>query len=310
VVGDLYKPYHPDYDELLATDPENASPLTSPDARRWITMSTEHLTAQRADVLLESAGRDRADFADIAAHFHNNGYRVEVTMMAVNEAHSRLGIVHRYHDQVRDTGTGRLTARQTHDAAYAGMLDAADFIDHSDAVDVVTVVRRGQHVLYANERDDNGRWQQPPATAEAIEAERARRWTAEETKQFADTVTRLAQEMGPRWQSDLADITQRAGPLADPQIPLPDLATDLRVDRPYAVEAEPERAPDQIGADHDPVPDPVTEATSSARRAREALTALETRHAEMEDRQEREALEREARERTMREEYDRSRELE
>ncbi len=41
-------------------------------------------------------------------------------------AHSRLGIVDRYHEQVADTGFGRLTARETHDLSYAGVLDSAD----------------------------------------------------------------------------------------------------------------------------------------------------------------------------------------
>lgn len=221
IVGDFYKPYHPDYDALVVTDPERASPLTSPDARRWIGMATEYVIDQRADVLLESAGRDRADFADIAERFHGNGYRVEAVVVAVDEAHSRLGIVDRYQKQVADSGFGRLTARETHDLSYAGVLDSADFIDRSDAVDAVAVVRRNNEVLYANERDNSGKWQRAPATREAIEAERGRSWSPEETEQVASKINELAEAMGPEWHPELGDITARARTRADPNVALP-----------------------------------------------------------------------------------------
>jgi hypothetical protein len=85
------------------------------------------------------------------------------------------------------------------------------------------VVRRGNQVVYANERDDSGAWQSPPDTRQAIEAERARTWSAEETKDFAEKVDQLAGEMGPRWHAELDDITTRARGLANPQVALSDL---------------------------------------------------------------------------------------
>lgn len=225
VVGDFYKPYHPDYDNLVITDPEHASPLTSPDARRWIGMATEYVIDQRADVLLESAGRDRADFAE---RFHDSGYRVEAVVVAVDEAHSRLGIVDRYQKQVADTGYGRLTARETHDLSYAGVLDSADFIDRSDAVDAVAVVRRNNEVLYANARDSSRGWRREPATREAIEAERGRSWSPGETEQVANKIGKLADAMGPEWHPELGDITDRARALADPKVALPELGPTVK----------------------------------------------------------------------------------
>jgi hypothetical protein len=226
VVGDFYKPYHRNYAWLMKHDPERASPLTSPDARRWITMAADYLIEQRADVLLESAGRDRADFADLAELFHRHGYRIDTSILAVNEAHSRLGILARYQDQVRKTGQGRLTARATHDMAYSGMLEAADFIDRSDAVDSVAVLRRGNDILYANERI-GGRWQNPPGTRQAVEQERARAWTPAETQRFAATLNQLTNELDPEWHGELADIRRLAAPLAHPRVPL-----DQQLDTP------------------------------------------------------------------------------
>lgn len=209
VVGDFFKPYHPDYNRLLVTEPENASPATSPDARRWIEMSVDYLIRGRMDVLLESAGRDRADFADLAQRFHDHGYRVEVAILAVHESLSRQGILTRYHEGPEK---GRLTARATHDQSYTGVLDAADFLDASEAVDAVTVLRRGNRVVYTNARRD-GLWQAPPATRRAVEQERARPFPPKVAHQFTATNTRLAAEMPTQWRAELGHIRALAAPL-------------------------------------------------------------------------------------------------
>ncbi len=228
IVGDFYKPYHPDYTDLLARDPEHASPLTSPDARRWNTMATEYAISQRADVLLESAGRDPAKFAEVTGQFRASGYRVQAVILAVNEANSRLGIVSRFHEQVRDTGDGRLTARKTHDVSYRGISAVADFIDRSDSVDAVDVVRRGNIVLYTNARDEQRLWQRPPAARETVQSEHDRRWTPEQTLTFARKLSEAATGLGPDWLAELEDIKALGQIHADPQMTLPDLAEAVR----------------------------------------------------------------------------------
>jgi hypothetical protein len=120
-------------------------------------------------------------------------------------------------------GHGRFTERVNHDASYEGVLDASTVIDVERIVDAVYVFRRGNIPLYANTLDDNGAWSEPAEARQAVEAERARQWTPEETKQFADTVALLGREMDPSWHQELADITARARALSDPQIPLPEL---------------------------------------------------------------------------------------
>lgn len=223
VNSDFYKPYHPEYSRLLREDDRNAAPYTSMDGRRWMAAAEQYLIDRRVDTIIETTMRDPGDFLEPAAMFRAAGYRVEAAIMAVPEPLSRLGIVHRYHDQVQKLGHGRLTARDNHDASYQGVRQAAEAIDRERVVDVATVYRRGNHQLHINYLDAAGSWRWPAGTAAAIDVERQRPWTPEETKAFAATVKQLTDEMGPEWYGELRDIVRLATPLADPQTPLPQI---------------------------------------------------------------------------------------
>jgi UDP-N-acetylglucosamine kinase len=214
VNSDFYKPYHPEYSRLLATDDRNAAPYTSMDGRRWMALAEQYLIEHRVDTIIETTMRDPGDFAEPAAMFRAAGYRVEAAIMAVPEPLSRLGIVHRYHEQVQQLGHGRLTARSNHDASYQGVMAAAETIDRDRIVDVATVYRRGNVQLAINYLDPDGQWHWPNRSiAQSIDTERRRAWTPGEIKVFAETVGRLAAEMGPEWHDELRDITSRAIPL-------------------------------------------------------------------------------------------------
>lgn len=117
---DFYKPFHPEYHRLLDEDDRTAAPYTSMDGRRWMAVAEAYLIEHSIDAIIETTMRDPGDFAEPAAMFRAAGYRVEAAIMAVPEPLSRLGIVHRYHKQVQETGRGRLTARSNHDASYEG----------------------------------------------------------------------------------------------------------------------------------------------------------------------------------------------
>ncbi|KAI2636336.1 zeta toxin-domain-containing protein [Hypomontagnella submonticulosa] len=199
-VADTYKTYHPSYRTILATCPALASPATGPDARRWLAMASAHAASLRADVLLESAARHPADFADLARLFHDRGYRVEVAVLAVPAALSRLGILARFHEKLPEAGPAgglpvRLTPRRVHDESYAGLLEAAAFVDGSGVVDQVVVVRRDNVVAYADERDERGGWKRGLGATEAVRVERGRPLTLVEKTGAMESLRRL-RDMG------------------------------------------------------------------------------------------------------------------
>ncbi|KAI1335130.1 zeta toxin [Xylariaceae sp. FL0016] len=217
LVADTYKTYHPAFARLARERPALASPGTGTDARRWLAMAARHAIRRRLPVLLESACRHPGDFAELARAFRDGGYRVEVAVMAVPEGLSRLGILTRFYERAREGAGGRLPARLTpkavHDDSYAGLLEAAQFVDLSDAVDQVVVVRRDNLVSYVNERME-GHWRDPPLAAETICRERERPLTDQEDEDSTRRLMRLRLMGTDALRAELGEIEELLSPLA------------------------------------------------------------------------------------------------
>ena len=189
LIADTYKTHHPSYTRLMLTTPHLASPATGPDARKWLALAAREAVRRKLDVMLESACRHPEDFIQLVRIFSEGGYRVEVVVMAVPEALSRLGILVRFYDklpaaQSRDLPL-RLTPVKVHDDSYAGLLGAATFLDdHPDMANQVTVVRRGDLAAYGT--DGGG------GIADALRKERKRPLTDDEMKAALDDMQNIS----------------------------------------------------------------------------------------------------------------------
>ncbi|WQF75455.1 Putative Zeta toxin domain, P-loop containing nucleoside triphosphate hydrolase [Colletotrichum destructivum] len=195
LIADVYKAHHPSYLALLDSDnPAHASPATGPDARKWLAMAAAEAIARKLDVLLESACRHPDDFRELAGMFGKAGYRVEVVIMAVPAALSRLGILHRFYERLPEAGSGglpiRLTPVKVHDDSYRGLMSVAEWIDGVNYVDRILVVRRGNMVAFADERGRDGKLQ--GTVAEAVRIERDRPLTKEERESALADLEKLA----------------------------------------------------------------------------------------------------------------------
>ncbi|KAJ2928197.1 hypothetical protein H1R20_g8903, partial [Candolleomyces eurysporus] len=194
-IADVYKAHHPAYLSLLASDDSSAhaSPATSPDARKWLAMAVAEAISRKLDVLLESACRHPDDFRELARMFGEAGYRVEVIVMAVPAALSRLGILHRFHERLPEAGSRNLPIRLTpvkiHDDSYHGLMSVAEWIDEVNFVDRVSVVRRGNMVAFSDEKAEGSRL--PRKVAEALIKERERPLTPEERSSAARDLEKL-----------------------------------------------------------------------------------------------------------------------
>lgn len=193
-IADTYKTYHPQYARLMSspTTVPHASPATGPDARAWLRMAADEAARRRVDVVLESACRHPDDFCQLAALFRAAGYRVEVVVLAVPAALSRLGILARFYEAKPEAHSRglpvRLTPVKVHDDSYAGLLHAARYLDESGAADQVVVVRRGNLAAYGWEKGQG----ETAAIARAVEEERRRHLTEAEMKAALDDVQKLS----------------------------------------------------------------------------------------------------------------------
>ncbi|KAL2752655.1 hypothetical protein ACRALDRAFT_2070671, partial [Sodiomyces alcalophilus JCM 7366] len=196
-IADTYKTYHPAY-QSLASDPTTAplaSPATGPDARRWLHRAASHAAHRRLDVLLESACRHPDDFVHLARLFYNARYRLDVLLLAVPRALSRLGLLTRFHDRLPEASSRGLPVRlvpvKVHDDSYDGLLEAARWIDaHPDCIDRVFVVRRGNLLAFSDARSGPDRLLQGRA-ADAVQRERERPLTPSEATIAVEDLAKL-----------------------------------------------------------------------------------------------------------------------
>jgi hypothetical protein len=98
------------------------------------------------------------------------------------------------------------------------VLDLADLIDRDHLADHAGVFRRGEpDPRYRNTLTADGTWTSEPALRPAIERERERSWTAQETADFLDTHRRLRAELSGQWTARLDQILAQARPYLDRQ---------------------------------------------------------------------------------------------
>jgi hypothetical protein len=185
-IADTYKTYHPEYTRLMLSSPQHASPATGPDARRWLSMAAQEAALHRLDVVLESACRHPDDFCDLVTVFQSAGYRVEVVVLAVPAALSRLGILSRFYERKPEALSRNLPVRLTpikvHNDSYDGLLDAAKFLDATGVAHQVIVLRRGNLVAYGGQG----------SAAAAVELERNRSLTEAEMKTALDDIQNVS----------------------------------------------------------------------------------------------------------------------
>jgi len=209
--SDLYKPYHPRYDELMSRDDTLMAAYIGPDSWAWLAQAHEYVRERKINALKPETGQDSRGAVAHMRAYRNAGYRIEVMVIAVPAAMSNQGIVSRYYEQLIDRGHGRLTVQASADRAYRGILDLADSIDNERLADEVAVFRRGEaSPRYNNTLNKAGEWSTASALRAAIDSERARPWTIEETADFLRTHIKLRRELGSRWTPRMDEIFAQA----------------------------------------------------------------------------------------------------
>lgn len=201
LVGDDFKASHPDYFQLLRDDPRSAGAAIRTDYRAWFSRAEEYVRRRRGDVLLEAAPGSVEEFLDSALPFAADGYPVELVVLAVRAADSRLATALRYTRALQIGGTGRFTTRSGHDTCFHALADIVAVAEWHPQIAAITVIRRDGQALLRDEADGSGRapW--------ALAAEQLRPYTEQEAMAFLQLHHAL-----PRHRGELDEIAALARP--------------------------------------------------------------------------------------------------
>jgi UDP-N-acetylglucosamine kinase len=173
-----YQPYHPGFHALAGEEPTAGRSLSV----GWMAMAVSYVVSRRIDAVIEF---EVGLLEELAGEFKAAGYQVEVAIIAVPEAVSRFGVLERHIRALEAYGYGRLADHPQDDFVVAAAEASELFADR------VAVLRPDAHLIYRNQRDSDGSWQQPAKTVDAINWERDRPWTVLESRLFLEAVSAL-----------------------------------------------------------------------------------------------------------------------
>jgi hypothetical protein len=217
--GDHLGTLHPRWADLLREDDREAGSAVYYDSRAWFREGIEYCLAHRFDFILDTAQDNPDRSRALLTRFHesdasgNPECYVRVIWVSAARAMADLGVLDRYQQERAAFGGGRFVADP--DRSYSGVLATAEMIDVEGLADEVYVYARGGRQLHGNVLTGQGRWARPAQTAAVIDAERERRWTAEETRWFVGRVAELAADpgqLGAQWLTELAGVVRTALP--------------------------------------------------------------------------------------------------
>ncbi|WP_446459128.1 zeta toxin family protein [Streptomyces niveus] len=204
--GDDFKASHPDYFQLLNDDPRNAGASIRTDYRAWFARAEAYVRDRRGDVLIEAAPGSAQEFMGSALPFAGAGYPVELVVLAVRAADSRLATALRYARAQQIGVNGRFTSEAGHDQCFRALADVVALAQRHPAITAITVIRRDGQALARHKVGAAG------AASWALEAERARPYTEQEATAFLSLHQALRRAL-PRHRRELDAIAALARPL-------------------------------------------------------------------------------------------------
>ncbi|MER0443174.1 zeta toxin family protein [Streptomyces sp. Edi4] len=213
IEGGMFKALHPDYRQLLAEHPRTASARIRPDYRAWQEMAEDRVRQRRGDLLIEIAPDSVEHFLASARRDHRAGRRVELIVLGVRAADSRLGTATRCASLARLGVNPRFTASAAHDVTFNVVVDAVRAAEREPGtVSSISVIRRDLTASYRNERTAGGAWAARSRAGDALVAAQHRPYMATEAAEFLTTLHTVQREL-PQYRADLVEIAALAWPL-------------------------------------------------------------------------------------------------
>jgi len=189
---DRFRYFHPAY------APDSVAAGVNGDVRRWFETSLDWLMQHRVNIVAEHGLTEH-----LIGRFAAASYRVDIALMAVPAAVSRLGILERYQLGMESSGQGRRVPAAVHDERFRALPAIADALCADSRITTISIYSRAGRLLYSgSDQIGGGTIHRGPGAV--IEAERHRAWTQAEEAEFAALHASLLDRMAPQWAEELA----------------------------------------------------------------------------------------------------------
>jgi predicted ABC-type ATPase len=198
--GDDYRAYHPNAKEIYKEHDKAFAEMTDPDVRIWTARLLDAAINGKRNIIFEATMRNKEPLMSTIKYLKDEGYRIDVMVMAVNDRLSRAGILKRYEDKKSTGEIARWTPFDAHDEAYGNMPDTVEAIEERSPIDSIRVYNRASELLYGSEREDGVFKRDMPwlNAKAAILEERDRSLSASEEKHLQASIKDIQKMMENR----------------------------------------------------------------------------------------------------------------
>lgn len=152
--GDEFRRMHPNLDEILEYAEEDYAMYTDADVRVWTSDLFEKAINDKYNIIFEGTMRTNR-ICDTLKKLKDNGFFIELKILAVNGIDSLISTMERYEKQKNAEGYGRITPSDSHRNAYYGMLDTLEDIESQKCFDTLEISTRDGDIVYYNDLKQN-----------------------------------------------------------------------------------------------------------------------------------------------------------
>ena len=180
ISGDDYRKFHPLYDKLNKIYGKDASKYTQKWSGEMVEYLLKEARKEKWNVILEGTLRKAELPIREAKDFKENGYSVELYVVAVKPEKSYLATLQRYEEMIVRCRIPRMTPKEHHDLVVNNIGNNLEIIYNSKAFDNIKLFDRENNLLY------NYRKNLDISPKNILEKEFFREWKIEEIKNFKE----------------------------------------------------------------------------------------------------------------------------
>ena len=148
--ADEYRAFHPQIKEIYEKYPDDLATITDLDVRDWTQRIFAQAIRNRNNIIFEGTMRTN-QICNTIRDLHQQGYEVNVHVMAVNFFESKLSTYSRFEEAIRAGGMPRHVPPEAHDETYGKMLGTLQQIEDEGHFNRITIHGRDKDInLYSN----------------------------------------------------------------------------------------------------------------------------------------------------------------
>lgn len=195
--ADNFRPMHPSYKRMVKANPSGTFEAARDDVNAWLKQAAEWARTNKRNVIMDGTLREKGHISNEIKAYKNDGYKIELNLIATHERFSHTSIFERYEGGIKSTGIGRYVDPAFHKAAYDAIPGTVKDIEDNKRVERIRVWNRNYQLIYDN-RLDKGQWEKKPEGLKIFQDERDRPPTLDEIRRLQASRTNTLSMMSAR----------------------------------------------------------------------------------------------------------------